>query len=305
MCLDCRASAGETLAVRLPNWLGDACMALPALSRLRSAGFSLACFGKGWAKDLLAAEPDRVEKLSGSWRADAGVIRACGARRGVLFPNSFGSALRMRLAGVAAAGHGGLRSALLGRSIHRVPGSHEVEAFWQVAGAWCPPADPPASLGLRLAERHRAEAAAALARAGVAGRYCVVAPLAVGRIHGQSKQWPGFRLLARLLAERGPVVACPGPGEEAAMRAALPDVILCNGLGVGAYASVMADARVVVANDSGPMHLAAACGASVVGVFGVSDPGRTRPWSPSARTVGDAAGWPTVDQVASVALEAA
>jgi heptosyltransferase-2 len=305
MCLACSATAGETLAVRLPNWLGDACMALPALGRLRAAGFSLACFGKGWAKDLLAAEPDRVEKLPGAWRADAALIRACGARRGVLFPNSFGSALRMRLAGVAAAGHGGLRSALLGRSIHRVPGSHEVEAFWQVAGAWCPEGRPPGELGLRLADRHRAEAAAALDRAGVAGRYSVVAPLAVGRIRGQSKQWPGFRLLARLLAERGPVVACPGPGEEAAMRAALPDAILCDGLGVGAYAAVMSGAHVVVANDSGPMHLAAACGAAVVGVFGVSDPGRTRPWSPRARTVGDAAGWPTVDQVAAVALEAA
>jgi heptosyltransferase-2 len=280
-------------------------MALPALARLRDAGFALACFGKGWAKDLLAAEPDRVEKLPGTWRADAALIRASGARRGVLFPNSFGSALRMRLAGVSASGHGGLRSVLLGASIRRAPGSHEVEAFWQVAGAWCPVGSPPASLGLRLAERHRAEAATALAQAGITGPYRVIAPLAVGRIHGQSKQWPGFRLLARLLAEHGPVVACPGPGEEAAMRASLPEAVLCNGLGVGAYAALMAGARIVVANDSGPMHLAAACGAAVVGVFGVSDPGRTRPWSPRARTLGDAGGWPSVDQVAACALEAA
>ncbi len=300
MCLDC-----EVLAVRLPNWLGDACMALPALTRLRSAGFRLACFGKGWAADLLAAEADQVFKLPGGWRADAAMIRASGATRGVLFPNSFGSAARMRLAGVAAAGHGGLRRPLLGRSIARVSGSHEVEAFWRVAGAWCPPAEPPPALGLRLAERHCVQADAALAAAGVSGPFTVIAPLAVGRIHGQSKQWPGFRLLARLLSERGPVVACPGPGEESAMRSVLPEAVMCPGLGVGAYAAVMARSRVVVANDSGPMHLAAAVGASVVGVFGVSDPGRTRPWSPRARTVGDAGGWPAVDQVASLALEAA
>lgn len=300
MCLAC-----EVLAVRLPNWLGDACMALPALARLRAAGFSLACFGKGWANDLLAAEPDRVEKLPGAWRSDVALIRASGARRGVLFPNSFGSALRMRIAGVSAAGHGGLRSALLGRSIPRMSASHEVEAFWQVAGAWCPPGDPPASLGLRLAEAHRVQADAALAQAGVTTPFSIIAPLAVGRINGQSKQWPGFRLLARLLAERGPVLACPGPGEEAAMRAALPEAILCNGVGVGAYASLMTRSRIVVANDSGPLHLAAAAGAAVVGVFGVSDPGRTRPWSPRAHTVGDARGWPTVDQVAAAALEVA
>lgn len=295
-------SAPEVLAVRLPNWLGDACMALPALARLRAAGFALACFGKGWARDLLAGEADRVERLPGGLLADAAAIRSCGARRGVLFPNSFGSALRMRLAGVAAAGHGGLRRPLLGRGVARVEGSHEVEAFWRVAGAWCPTGEPPRELGFRAAPAHRESAAAALRAAGVSGPYSVVAPLAVGRIHGQSKQWPGFRLLARILAERGPVLCCPGPGEEAAMRAAVPEAVPCNGLGVGAYACVMADARVVVANDSGPMHLAAAAGAAVVGVFGVSDPGRTRPWSPRARTVGDAGGWPSVDQVAAAAL---
>ncbi len=295
----------EALAVRLPNWLGDTCMALPALARLRAAGFDLTCFGKGWAADLLAAEPDRVLKLPGGLRADTAAIRASGAQRGVLFPNSIGSALRMRLAGVSTAGHGGLRRPLLGRSIPRVSGSHEVEAFWRIAGAWCPSADPPASLGLRLAPIHQQQAAAALAAAGVRAPFTVIAPLAVGRIDGRSKQWPGFRLLARLLADRGQVVACPGPGEESAMRSALPEAVLCNGLGVGAYASVMSQARLVVANDSGPMHLAAAIGVTVIGVFGVSDPGRTRPWSPRARTVGDANGWPTVDQVAAAALETA
>ena len=233
-------------------------MALPALARLRSAGFRLACFGKGWAADLLSAESDVVVKLPGGLRADAAVLRASGARRGVLFSNSFGTALRMRLAGISAAGHGGWRRPLLGWSIPRVHGIHEVESFWRVAGAWCPAGDPPPVLGLRLHDRHREAATAALMQAGVFTPFSVIAPLAVGTIQGQSKQWPGFRLLARLLAERGPVVACPGPGEEAAMRAVLPEAVMCNGLGVGAYASVMAQARIVVANDSGPMHLAAA-----------------------------------------------
>lgn len=178
-------------------------------------------------------------------------------------------------------------------------GSHEVESFWRVAGAWCSPAVPPDTLGLRLAESHRRQAAEALA--AISGPYAVLAPLAVGTIRGQSKQWPGFRLLARMLAEHGQVIACPGPGEESATQAALPGAILLPRLGVGAYAAVMARSRVVVANDSGPMHLAAAVGAPVVGVFGVSDPGRTRPWSPRARAVGDAGGWPSVDLVAAAA----
>lgn len=294
----------EVLAVRLPNWLGDACMALPALARLRAAGFRLACFGRGWAGDLLAGEADTFSKLPGGLRADAALLRASGATRGILFPNSFGSALRMRLAGIGAAGHGGWRRPLLARSVPHLAGSHEVEAFWRVAGAWCADglAAPPPTLGLRLAERHRSQAEAALRQAGIGPGYRVLAPLAVGRIKGQSKQWPGFPVLTRILAERGPVVACPGPGEEAATRAALPGAVLLNGLGVGAYAAVMSGARIVVANDSGPMHLAAAVGVPVVGVFGVSDPGRTRPWSPLARTVGDAQAWPSADVVAATVL---
>lgn len=293
----------EPIAVRLPNWVGDVCMALPALSRLRAAGFRLHAFGRGWAPDLLAAEDDVVVKLPGTLRADAAAIRASGARRGVLFTNSPGSGLRMRLGGVRAVGYGLWRWPLLGRWLRRAPGNHEVAAFWDLAGCLAPgEAQPPAELGLRLHARHRGEAAAALAAAGVKAPYAVLAPLAVGRIAGQSKQWPGFPLLCRLLASRMPVVACPGPGEGEAMARALPGAVMLNGLRLGAYAAVMSDARITVANDSGPMHLAAAVGAPVVGVFGVSDPGRTRPWSPRARTVGDASAWPPVDAVAAAVL---
>ncbi|MCX8040538.1 MAG: glycosyltransferase family 9 protein [Planctomycetota bacterium] len=295
-------SACEVFAVRLPNWLGDACMSLPTLARLRQAGFRLVCLGKGWAADLLAAEPDTVLRLPGSFWADVAVHRATGARRGLLFPNSMSSALRMRVAGLCAIGYGGWRTPLLAHALAKPHGVHEVLAFWKLADPLCAPADPPPQLGLRLTEEHRLAADAALQEAGIRGDFCVVAPLAVGRIGGRSKQWPGFPLLTRILAERWPVVCCPGPGEEPAARLAAPEARLCPGLGVGAYAAVMARARVVIANDSGPMHLAAAVGARVIGVFGVSDPARTHPWGPQARWLGDARGWPSVDAVAVAAF---
>ena len=301
------------LAVRLPNWVGDACMALPALAALRRAGFALHVFGKGWAADLLAAYPDRVERLPAGVLAQARVLGASRATRGVLFTNSFGSALAMRLAGIDAVGYGHEgRSFLLGRRVPR-PGGHEVGVFWRLALATCGddaawdygvgrPArhwpQPPRRLGLDLTATHRAAAAAALGSAGVGPGYVVLCPLAVGTIGGRSKAWPGFPVIAReLLAAGRVVVACPGPGEEAATAAAAPDGVLLPGLGLGAYAAVLAGAAAVLANDSGPMHLAAAVDARVLGVFGLGDPRRTHPWGPRIAIIGSAAGWPEPSQV--------
>jgi ADP-heptose:LPS heptosyltransferase len=73
-----------------------------------------------------------------------------------------------------------------------------------------------------------------------------------------------------------------GPGEEklaeevrAAAGAALPVVGL--DLDVAALVGAMSFFDVLVANDSGPMHLAALFGTRVVGLFGPSDPQRTAP----------------------------
>jgi heptosyltransferase II len=291
------ADAAPILAVRLPNWVGDVCMALPALAHLRASGMRLHCFGKGWARDLLAGFPDRVEAIPKGWRAGAVAMRASGAERGLLFTNSFSSAWSMRWAGIKAVGYSReLRGVLLDRSLPRLRNVHEVESFWSLAlavtGHVASTPVPPARLDLLLAQRHRDEAAAALAAAGVAGPYHVICPLAVGTVAGMSKQWPSFPLLCRGLIEQGErVVACPGPGEDATCAAVLPGATLIPGLGLGAYAAVLAGARKVVANDSGPMHLAAAVGTPVLGIFGVTDPRRTRPW------VGDGMGWPTVQAV--------
>lgn len=277
-------------------------MAVPALQALADRGVELQLFGKGWAGDLLAGHGWPVTKLPAGVRQAAAVVRAAGIEHGLLFTNSFGSALQWRLAGVRAVGYRReFRTLLLDRGVPRVSGIHEVEAYWRLAkevATWLalPPllAQPPTRLGLLVTEAHRQAADEALRRVGVHSPFVVLCPLAAGTIKGQSKVWPAFALLSRLIHERGlPVVACPGPGEDAACAAALPGARLLPGLALGAYAAVCARALITVANDSGPMHLAAAVDAPVVGVFGVGDPSRTRPWSPHARVVGDALTWPT------------
>lgn len=294
------------LAVRLPNWVGDTCMALPAMQALADRGVHLQLFGKGWAGDLLAGHGWPVTKLPAGMRPAVACLRASGIERGLLFTNSFGSALQMRLAGVRAVGYRHeCRTLLLGRGVPRVTGGHEVEAFWRLAqevAVWLAlpplPMQPPTTLGLHVTDAHRQAAEESLRRVGVHSPFVLLCPLAAGTINGQSKVWPAFALLSRLIEERGlPMVACPGPGEEAACSAAVPGARMLPGLALGAYAAVCARALITVANDSGPMHLAAAVDAPVVGVFGVGDPLRTRPWSPHGRVVGDALSWPTAISV--------
>jgi heptosyltransferase-2 len=302
------------LLVRLPNWVGDACMALPTIGALEAAGFAPTLAGRGWAADLFAGHGWPVLKLPGGVRAAARTLRAAGPRRGLLLTNSLSSALAFRLGGVKGLGHRNEgRALLLGRALPRPQGLHEVETFWrlgQATAAWMlggePWPAPPRSLGLRLAAGHVEAARRALRDAGLeAGGYVVIAPLATGTVDGRPKVWPGFADLDRALNSAGVrTVCCPGPGEEAAASAAAPCAALLPGLGLGAYAAVCATARLTVANDSGPMHLAAATDAPVLGLFGPGDPARTHPWSPGARWFGGQGHWPEPGRVLDAVLAA-
>jgi ADP-heptose:LPS heptosyltransferase len=99
------------------------------------------------------------------------------------------------------------------------------------------------------------------------------------------KRWPTDRFaeLARRLTNRGiGVVVGYGPGEEdlaAPALAAAPDIRAANGLelGLAGLAGTMQDCDVVVAADTGPLHLAAAVGTRCVALFGPKDPNRYGP----------------------------
>jgi heptosyltransferase-2 len=291
------------LAVRLPNWVGDVVMALPALDYLRRRGFALHCLGRAWAGELLQPFPDDFSPVPGGFLDETRRLRETRARRGLLFPTSLSTALAMRLSGIAATGYDRRgRGPLLARSVPwKERPRHEVESFWHLA-LECSGGDrrpePPETLHLPITESWRDEARRALSASGVTGDYLVFVPLATGDIHGRSKQWPGFPQLMDHVGQYGlPVVICPGPGEEAACRRLLPTATILTGLGLGAYAALLAGTHLVVANDSGPMHLAAATGAAVLGLFGVSEPERTRPWGSCCEPLGSATAWPSVEEV--------
>jgi ADP-heptose:LPS heptosyltransferase len=112
-------------------------------------------------------------------------------------------------------------------------------------------------------------ARALLSAAGLAGR-----PLAVLNPGARlaDRRWPPDRYaeVARGLEERGlAVLVVWGPGEEPIAReiARLSGAALAPPTDLAMLAGLMRAARLVVTNNSGPMHLAAAVGVPTVGVF--------------------------------------
>ena len=107
-----------------------------------------------------------------------------------------------------------------------------------------------------------------------------------------SKLWPPayYGKVAEGLAARGlvPVVTW-GPGEQACADAVVAasggTARLCFPTTLLEYAELARRARVVVAADTGPLHLACAVGSPVVGVFGPTDPARNGPFGADDITV--------------------
>lgn len=298
----------STLFVRLPNHLGDACMCLPALELLARSGHALALVGKPWTAALFEAYGWPVLAPRGSWieRIDALRVARVAQRadRVVLFTNSIGSALEFRLAGLACAGYATeARRWLLARAI-AVPAAwtrdmHTVEYYFELARRFTGAQAPvPPKIALKLTPAAEARARVLLAAAAVDGPYTMLCPGAVGLHYGRPKAWTGFpKLCTDLRAHGVRVVACPGPGERAVVTAALPGATILPQTDVATFAALLRGAQLVVANDSGPSHVAAAVGAPLVTIFGVTEPGRTRPWTPDADLVGGPHGWPEFDLV--------
>ena len=289
------------LIVRVPNHLGDACMSIAALDALAAGGHALTLAGRPWIRALFEAYDWRTVPLRGPRADNIRALReAARGWPGLLLTNSFSTALEFRLAGIRPTGYArGGRSWLLARAVAVDGRDHMVEYYHRLAREMLPqPVQVPPQLDLKVSAAARQRAHGALAAAGAARPYVVLCPVAVGLHHGRVKAWDGFgRLNAELLARGRCVVALPGPGESADVQRALPGATVLPESDVGTFAALLADAQLVVANDSGPGHLAAAVGARLVSVFGVTEPEKTTPWGPRVRRVGSGAGWPRYDEV--------
>ncbi len=286
-------------------------MTLPALKLLADSGFTPHLTGKRFAEDLMLGLGWRFEPIEGNVADDVGRTREIAANLGghplgMLFPNSFGSALLFRLAGVRSAGFPtDTRGFLLATKVPEPGVMHEVKRFFTAAReaieAWGgTPArtEPEPRLGLTLLARHRAGARNILRDNQVSGRFVLLAPVARGLYHGKKKSWAHFDDLARFVKKLGctPLVL-PSPHEVDEVRASCPSARILPPTTLGNYAALCELASLVVANDSGISHVAAGVGARQITLIGVTDPNRTGPWNPDAVVLGREGAWPSEDEV--------
>jgi heptosyltransferase I len=130
---------------------------------------------------------------------------------------------------------------------------------------------------------HSAAVEAGLAAQGLGGRELVLLNPGGG---WTSKLWPAerFGALAAGLRARGltPLVTW-GPGEhelaERVVAASHGAALACFPTTLLEYLELARRARLVVAADTGPMHLACALGRPVVALFGPTDPARNGPFA--------------------------
>lgn len=289
----------ERLLISLPNWLGDAVLATGLLSGLGRLDRALTVDVCGNRVALAVAGDHPVVRRAiryerhGEHGHPGAFLRLASALRGerytahVVLPSTPSAAVFARLvaapvrAGFAGAGRGLLltRRAPRGRrgSAHLLA---EYRSILALLGWDVPAAEPDVRVGARVAAR----------AAELAGEkpYAALAP---GATFGPTKRWPADRFAATgaaLAARHEFVIVLVGARgddrETAAVGAALatcvpaPEVVDLTGrTDIPTLAAVLAGAAVVIANDSGPMHLARAVGTPTVGIFGSTEPGWTAP----------------------------
>jgi len=302
------------LIVRLRNFVGDTVLSVPALRLLESHGYRLELVGKGWARGLLEAEGWTVHVRPNGLRERIAQLRELRRRfraedpgfdrrsNTLLFPYAFSAALDARLAGLRAEGHAGDgRTWLLRRGLPRRGGRHTLVEYWELACDFLSvQAEPPTDIGMKVSEAQRDAARALLAEHRVEAGYVLICPFANGRVEFLDRSWPAFPdFVRRAHAQGRQVVIVPGPTEVEGAKQLYPDAIRLEGVGLGTYNALLQLAGVVVANDTGPAHMAAGVGARLLSIWGPVDPTRWAPWGATVNLLRRPPGWVGVEEVNS------
>jgi heptosyltransferase II len=296
------------ILVREVNWVGDAVLTLPALAALdrRFPRAEIAVLAKPWVAGLFAGQPavDRIVEYhaEGSHRGLLGrwaLARELGQERfdlALLFPNSLDAAIAPWLArvshrvGYRTDGRGLLLTQGVVRS-SRSSERHQVFRYLELVRALGADGEALPQLVVGPEAVHGADRL--LGDHGVEGGEAGIA-VNPGSIYGSAKRWPAerFAAVADALAERYRArILLIGSAKErdileaVAGRMRRTPILLGGRTDLGTLAGVLKRVRLLLSNDTGAMHLAAAVGVPVLAVFGPTDADATGPLGPNSRVV--------------------
>jgi len=299
----------KRIVVRAPTWVGDVAMSVAAMRELRrlfpSAHITAAA--RHVSADLLreAASVDEVLVQDGSeWLPQVRQWREQQFDLAVLLQNSFQSAAIAFLARVPIRiGYRTDRRRIVLTHPVDVPAwkheRHEIYYYLNLVRelerfAYGDSArrhtDP--EYTLQISEQRKRTALETLRRNGLRSdsRLALLCP---GSINSRAKRWPAerFAALCDLLSQSGVQVALIGSAaeleisREVSARATRKPIILTGETRVADITGIISVADLLVTNDTGPAHIAAALGTPVLVIFGPTNPATTRPFAPNSEII--------------------
>ncbi len=280
-----------------PQWIGDAVMTEPLLRRLQARGEKLTVGALPWVAPVYRAMPQVTEVIElpfahggMQWTARRMMARQLRGRFDVAYvcPNSLKSALLPWWADIPKrVGYTGeSRLGLLNVRLPNPSGDERppmVGFYSALSGETYFENDRPV-LTVSPSTAHLVLAKLGLQAQG----FYVFSP---GAEYGPAKRWPVYHFAE--LAKQLPLpVVLLGSAKEASLCAEIAAIAnvghtdhcidLSGRTSLDQALSVIANAKALVSNDSGLMHVAAALGMPQVAVFGSSSPLHTPPLSPRA-----------------------
>ncbi|HEY5932975.1 MAG TPA: lipopolysaccharide heptosyltransferase II [Nitrospira sp.] len=313
-----RKDLPRNILMRAPNWIGDAVMCEPAVRGLRSLfpEAELTMLARPAVAELFEAYPglNRVlvyddknahAGISGKWSL-AGTLRRHRFDLAVLFQNAFEAAFIAWLAGIprrygyATDGRVFFLTEPVAVPDRRVP-AHQVEYYWNLLKPLGISGEVSAPV-LHVSVDEDRTAARRLVSAGINPSDLIIG-INPGSTYGSAKRWllerfaeVARRLAGRLQEAEGAqiaIVILGAKGEESlgkdiAGKIDGRTVVLSGATTIRELMAVVKRCRLLITNDTGPMHIAAAFDVPVVAVFGPTDWRTTFPFGQERSVVREA-----------------
>jgi heptosyltransferase-2 len=271
------------------NWLGDACMTMPAIQcfHRQNPDTKITLLTKPGLAPLWQMHPDisntiPLQKDTMGMLHTIREVRQHNFSKAFIFPNSWRSALIPSAAGIpyrrGRTGH--YRNLLLTAPLpNDTSDRHQQWEYTSILGLTNITELPPPTLKINTEDKHNIESR-------ITQSNNIRIGILPGAARGPSKQWPreNYIAAAKIIASDGNCqFIIMGTQSEAELCQSIAAEIGNNAISLAGQTSLpqltaaLASCKVVLCNDSGGMHLASAAGSTVIAMYGITDPTKTGP----------------------------